>query len=75
MTYESFAKDLLSRGYSWSEVEYYWRNPEELNRMENDEEIEIEENQTSKDIKSNIVGGIAIGICILFGLMLIIIGG
>lgn len=75
MTYESFAKELLSRGYSWDEVEYYWRNPEELNRMENDEEIEIEENQTSKDIKSNIVGGIAIGICILFGLMLIIIGG
>ena len=75
MTYESFAKELLNLGYSWDEVEYYWRNPEKLNRMENNEKIEIKENQTSKDITSTIVGGIAISICILFGVMLIIVGG
>lgn len=33
-TYESFVKDLLSRGYSWDEVEYYWRNLEEFEEME-----------------------------------------
>lgn len=33
-TYESFVKNLLSRGYRWDEVEYYWRNPEELENLE-----------------------------------------
>ncbi len=41
MTYESFAKEMLENGYSWDEVEYYWRHPEEMEELEINETEEI----------------------------------
>lgn len=32
-TYEDFARDMLSRGFTWEEVEYYWRNPDEFDEL------------------------------------------
>lgn len=32
-TYEDFARDMLSRGFSWDEIEYYWRNPDEFEAL------------------------------------------
>lgn len=39
-TYSDFANDMLSRGFTWDEIEYYWRNPEEFEEL-CDEEVEI----------------------------------
>ena len=47
MTYESFAKEMLENGYSWDEVEYYWRHPEEM------EELEINDTQSCNVSKSD----------------------
>ena len=38
-TYSDFASDMLSRGFTWDEIEYYWRNPEEFGWL-GDEEAE-----------------------------------
>ena len=32
-TYEDFANDMLDRGFSWDEIEYYWRNPDEFDEL------------------------------------------
>lgn len=52
-TYESFVKDLLSRGYSWDEVEYYWRHPEELEEIEQEEIEGFRNNTIQKTTKCN----------------------
>lgn len=38
-TYSDFASDMLSRGFTWDEIEYYWRNPDEFEEL-CDEEVE-----------------------------------
>ena len=38
-TYADFASDMLSRGFTWDEIEYYWRNPDEFEEL-CDEEVE-----------------------------------
>ena len=38
-TYSDFASDMLSRGFTWDEIEYYWRNLDEFEEL-CDEEVE-----------------------------------
>lgn len=33
ITYERFIKNLLFLGFTWNEVEYYWRNPKEYEKL------------------------------------------
>ena len=54
MGYNNFIKMMFSMGFDWVDIEYYWRNQDELYELLNKKEELTEEQQRQKERNSYI---------------------
>ena len=49
MSYNEFIKEMFANGFEWTDIEYYWRNPDDYEQMLEEYKKEYESNTTVEE--------------------------